>query len=279
MSPKKIFIIGEIGINHNGSIKNAKKLILLAKKNGFDAVKFQKRTPHISTPKDKANVERETPWGKITYLKYKEKLEFNRKQYDEINKFCKKVDIIWFASPWDIESNNFLNTYKLKYNKIASPMLTNINLLKAVAKQKRFTFISTGMSKMKDVETAVKIFTKNKCKFSLMHCVSTYPCEDRDLNLSLIQIYKKKFKVDIGYSGHEKSVSPSLMAVCLGARSIERHITLDRTMWGTDHAASLEENGMRNLVELIRKFEKCIGDGKKKFLNSEKTKLNTMKYW
>ena len=279
MNSKKIFLIGEIGINHNGSIKIAKELIRIAKKVGFDAVKFQKRTPEITTPKEKANTLRDTPWGKITYLEYKKKLEFNKKEFDEIDRFCKKINIIWFASPWDIESNNFLNSYKLKYNKIASPMLTNLKLLEAVAKQKRFTLISTGMSKMKDVETAVKIFRKNKCKFSLMHCVSSYPCQDEDLNLSLIQIYKKKFKVDVGYSGHEKSVSPSLMAVCLGAKIIERHITLDRTMWGTDQAASLEENGMRNLVEFIRKFEKCIGDGKKKFHADEKKKLKENRYW
>ncbi|MDC0408558.1 N-acetylneuraminate synthase family protein, partial [Candidatus Pelagibacter sp.] len=249
------------------------------KKVGFDAVKFQKRTPEITTPKNKANTIRETPWGKITYLEYKKKLEFNRKEFNEIDKFCKKIDIKWFASPWDIESNDFLNSYKLKYNKIASPMLTNLDLLNAVAKQRRFTFISTGMSKMNDVETAVKIFKKHRCKFNLMHCVSAYPCQDKDLNLSLIQIYKKKFKVDVGYSGHEKSVSPGLMAACLGATSIERHVTLDRTMWGTDHAASLEEDGMRNLVNMIRKFEISLGDGTKKFLSSEKSKLKENKYW
>ena len=215
----------------------------------------------------------------MTYLEYKKKIEFGRKEFDEINKYCKKLNIKWFASPWDIESNNFLKKYKLKFNKIASPMLTNLRLLNSVAKQKRFTFISTGMSKMGDVNKAVEIFKKHKCKFNLMHCVSAYPCEDKDLNLKLIQIYKKKFKVGIGYSGHEKSVSPSLMAACLGATSIERHITLDRTMWGTDHAASLEINGMKNLVELIRKFERSIGDGKKKFLELEKKKLKENKYW
>jgi N-acetylneuraminate synthase len=279
MSRKKIFIIGEIGINHNGSLKIAKELILLAKSVGFDAVKFQKRTPEITTPKEKINMERETPWGKMTYLEYKNKIEFGKKEFDEINKYCKKLNIEWFASPWDVESNSFLNKYKLRFNKIASPMLTNFELLNSVAKQKRFTFISTGMSKMIDVEKAVKIFKKHKCAFNLMHCVSAYPCEDKDLNLKLIQVYKKKFRVDVGYSGHEKSVSPSLMAACLGATSIERHITLDRTMWGTDHAASLEINGMKNLVELIRKFERSIGDGKKKFLNIEKKKLKENKYW
>lgn len=279
MNSKKIFIIGEIGINHNGSLKKAKELIDIAKKVGFDAVKFQKRTPEITTPEGKKTLERETPWGKLTYLDYKKKIEFGKKEFDEINKHCKKRDIIWFASPWDIESNIFLSKYNLKYNKIASPMLTNIGLIKAIAKEKRFTFISTGMSKMSDVVKAVKIFKKNKCKFSLMHCVSEYPCLEENLNLKLIQVYKKKFKVDIGYSGHEKSVSPSLMAVCLGATSIERHITLDRTMWGTDHAASLEENGMKNLVELIRKFERSLGNGKKILLKSEKSKLLENKYW
>lgn len=279
MKSNKIFLIGEIGINHNGSLKIAKELILFAKKIGFDAVKFQKRTPEITTPKDKMNKPRETPWGIMTYLEYKKKIEFGKKEFDEIDKFCKKLNIIWFASPWDIPSNNFLNKYKLRYNKIASAMLTNLTLLNAVAKQKRFTFISTGMSKLSDVQTAIQIFKKHKCKFNLMHCVSAYPCSDENLNLKMIQVYKKKFKVDVGYSGHEKTVSPSLMAACLGATSIERHITLDRTMWGTDHAASLEKNGMKNLVNSIRRFEKIIGDGKKKFLQSEKDKLKECKYW
>ena len=279
MKSNKIFLIGEIGINHNGSLKIAKELILFAKKIGFDAVKFQKRTPKITTPKNKINNQRETPWGTMTYLEYKKKIEFGKKEFDEIDKFCKKLNIIWFASPWDIPSNNFLNKYKLRYNKIASAMLTNLTLLNAVAKQKRFTFISTGMSKLSDVQTAIQIFKKHKCKFNLMHCVSAYPCSDENLNLKMIQVYKKKFKVDVGYSGHEKTVSPSLMAACLGATSIERHITLDRTMWGTDHAASLERNGMKNLVNSIRRFEKIIGDGKKKFLQSEKDKLKECKYW
>ena len=279
MKSNKVFLIGEIGINHNGSLKIAKELILFAKKTGFDAVKFQKRTPEITTPKDKMNKPRETPWGTMTYLEYKKKIEFGKKEYDAIDKFCKKINIIWFASPWDIPSNNFLNQYKLRYNKIASPMLTNLALLNAVAKQKRFTFISTGMSKLNDVQTAIQIFKKHKCKFNLMHCVSAYPCSDENLNLKMIQVYKKKFKVDVGYSGHEKGVSPSLMAACLGATSVERHITLDRTMWGTDHAASLEKNGMITLVTFIRRFEKIIGNGKKKFLQSEKDKLIENKYW
>ncbi len=276
---KKIFLIAEIGINHNGSLSTAKKLIDLAKKTGFDAVKFQKRTPEITTPKSKAEIIRDTPWGKITYLSYKKKLEFGKREFDEINNYCKKKNILWFASPWDIESNKFLKKYKLKYNKVASPVLTNIKLIEEIAKQKKYTFISTGMSSMNNITKAVKIFKKYKCKFTLMHCVSAYPCLEKNINLNMINTLKKKFKVDIGYSGHEKSVSPSLMAACFGANSIERHITLDRTMWGTDQAASLEENGMKNLVELIRKFELCRGDGVKKFLVDEKKKLQENKYW
>ncbi len=276
---KKIFLIAEIGINHNGSLSTAKKLIDLAKKTGFDAVKFQKRTPEITTPKSKAGVMRDTPWGKISYLNYKKKLEFGKKEFDEINNYCKKKKIIWFASPWDIKSNNFLKRYKLKFNKVASPMLTNLKLIEEIAKQKKFTFLSTGMSSMKNIENAVKIFKKNRCKFNLMHCVSTYPCHEKDINLNMIKTLQNKFKSNVGYSGHEKSVSPSLMAACFGANSIERHITLDRTMWGTDQAASLEENGMRNLVEFIRKFELCKGDGIKKFLADEKKKLQENKYW
>ena len=158
-------------------------------------------------------------------------------------------------------------------------MLTNIKLLELIARQKKYTFISTGMSGIKDIDNAVNIFKKFNCKFGLMHCVSTYPAKEEDLNLSLINIYKKKYKVDVGYSGHEKSVSPSLMAACLGAEIIERHITLDRAMWGTDQAASLEMNGMKILVETIRKFEVCYGDGKKKFMTHEKKKLEENKYW
>lgn len=279
MKSNKVFLIGEIGINHNGSLKIAKELILFAKKTGFDAVKFQKRTPEITTPKDKMNKLRETPWGTMTYLEYKKKIEFGKKEFDKINQHCKKINITWFASPWDIESSKFLKQYKLKYNKVASPVLTNLKLLEFMAKQRKYTFISTGMCKIKDIDNAVKIFKRFNCKFGLMHCVSTYPAQEKDLNLSLIDIYKKKYKVDIGYSGHEKSVSPSLMSVCLGAKFIERHITLDRTMWGTDQAASLEEQGMLILVEAIRKFEICIGNGKKVLLPDEKKKLKENKYW
>jgi N-acetylneuraminate synthase len=276
---QKKFLIAEIGINHNGSVALAKKLIKKSKDAGFDAVKFQKRSPEICVPKNKKYLMRETPWGMMTYLDYKKRIEFGKKEYDEINKFCKKIKIEWFASAWDIESQSFLNKYKLKYNKISSAMLTNLKLLEYISKQKKMTFISTGMAGYKEIDNAVNIFKKNKCDFMLMHCVSSYPCPDKELNLSMINKLRKRYKCKIGYSGHEVSVSPSLMAAVMGAIAIERHVTLDRTMWGTDHAASLEFNGMKQLVELVRKFESVHGDGLKKISKAEREKLKDQKYW
>ena len=276
---QKKFLIAEIGINHNGSVALAKKLIKKSKDAGFDAVKFQKRSPEICVPKNKKYLMRETPWGMMTYLDYKKRIEFGEKEYDEINKFCKKIKIEWFASAWDIESQSFLNKYKLKYNKISSAMLTNLKLLEYISKQKKMTFISTGMAGYKEIDNAVNIFKKNKCDFMLMHCVSSYPCPDNELNLSMINKLRKRYKCKIGYSGHEVSVSPSLVAAVMGAIAIERHVTLDRTMWGTDHAASLEFNGMKQLVELVRKFEIVYGDGLKKISKAEREKLKDQKYW
>ena len=276
---KKPFLIGEIGINHNGSISLAKKLINLAVNSGFDAIKFQKRDPDISTPEGQKSILRQTPWGEMTYLDYKKKIEFGSKEFDEIDKFCKKKNIIWFASAWDISSQIFLKKYKCKYNKVASAMLTKIHLLEKIAEEKKLTFISTGMSTMSDISKAINIFKKRKCKFILMHCVSTYPCPIENLNLNLITVLKKKFKCEVGYSGHESSVSPSLIAYMLGARYIERHITLDRSMWGTDQAASLSESGMRNLSALLNKAPLVFGDGKKILSKQEKKMLNKFKYW
>ncbi len=267
---KKPFLIAEIGINHNSSVKLAKKLIDLAKNSGFDAVKFQKRNPDISTPESQKLKIRNTPWGDITYLAYKKKIEFGLKEYREIDKYCKKLKIIWFASAWDIESLNFLKKFKLKYNKVASAMLTNLDLVKAIAKEKKLTFISTGMSSMKDIQKSINIFRKNKCKFVLMHCVSQYPCPEEKLNLKMILTLKEKFKCDVGYSGHEKTVSPSIFAYFLGANYIERHITLDRSMWGTDQAASLSSDGMINLAKILKKSSITLGNGKKIFLKKKK---------
>lgn len=277
---KKIYIIAEIGINHNGSLKNALKLIDLAKETGCDFVKFQKRDPDITTPEKFKKKLRQTPWGLISYLDYKKRIELSHKDYIKINNYCKKKNIKWFASIWDLNSLNFFNEFKINYYKVPSAMLTNYSLLNLIAKKRKFTFISTGMTKSIDqIKKAIKIFEKNRCKFLLMHSVGNYPCEEKNLNLSMIKTLIEKFNLPIGYSGHEKTVSPSLMAACFGARVIERHITLDRTMWGTDQSASLEKNGLIYLRELLDKFYIAKGDGKKKILETEKKKLKTMRYW
>jgi N-acetylneuraminate synthase len=276
---KKPFLIGEIGINHNGSIDLTKKLIESAASSGFDAVKFQKRDPDISTPEEQKLKLRQTPWGEMTYLDYKKKIEFGDSEFNEIDKFCKKKKIIWFASAWDAPSQKFLKKYKLKYNKVASAMLTNINLIEKIAEEKKLTLISTGMSTIKDISKAVNIFRKKKCKFVLMHCVSTYPCPIENLNLNLIQTLKKKFKCEVGYSGHESSVSPSVIAYMMGATYIERHITLDRSMWGTDQAASLSESGMKNLSDILNKAQYVVGDGIKRLSKQESDLLKKFKYW
>lgn len=275
----KVFIIAEIGINHNGSLVNAKKLMDIAKDCECDAVKFQKREVNITTPENLKNELKETPWGKITYLEYKKKIEFGKEQYDEIDKYSKKINIKWSASAWDIQSQIFLRRYNLAFNKVASPMLTNYPLLEMIAKERKKTFISTGMSTMKDIINAVKIFKKNKCNFELMHCVSSYPAKEEDLNLKMISVLSKKFNCQVGYSGHESTLSPTLGACYLGATSIERHITLDRTAWGSDQSASLSKNGLRDLVSMIRKISKVMGDGKKKILDSEKVKIKNLRYW
>ncbi len=278
-SHKKPFLIAEIGINHNGSLIIAKKLIDLASKYNFDAVKFQKRDLNICIPNDQKNLIRSTPWGNITYLNYKKKIELSYKNFIELKKYCKKKGIDIFCSAWDLNSQKIIKSLNFKYNKVASAMLTNLPLLKVIAKEKKYTFISTGMSNIKDIDRAVKIFKREKCKFTIMHCVSTYPAAVEDLNLSLISFFKKRYKCPIGYSGHEDSVSPSIVAYLLGASSIERHITLDRSMWGTDQSASLSEDGIRNLTSVINKIPKMIGNGKKKFIREEKNMLKKFKYW
>ena len=276
---KKPYLIAEIGINHNGSIKLAKQLIDLAKKYNFDAVKFQKRDPNICVPEHQKNQIRNTPWGNITYLDYKKKKEFGNKEFKLIDEYCKKIKIDWFCSPWDTNSVKFLKKFNTKYNKVASAMLTNTELLKIIAKEKKMTFISTGMSEMKDIDNALKIFKKNNCDFVLMHCVSTYPCPENELNLNVINTLQKKYKCKVGYSGHETSVSPSIAAWFLGADYIERHITLDRSMFGTDQAASLSEQGIRELTTMLSKFPMMMGSGKKTMSKEEKSLIKKFRYW
>jgi len=264
-----IFIIAEIGINHNGDMNICKQLIDIAKNAGCDAVKFQKRTLEEVYSKEQLLSSRESPWGKTTYDQ-KNGLEFKLKEYQQIDKYCKKKKIYWFGSAWDLKSQKFLNKFNLKFNKIASAMIIDKNFLNFVASQKKHTFISTGMSTMKNISDAVKIFRKKKCSFELMHCVSTYPMDDETANLNVINTLKKKFKCNVGYSGHESGLAISLAASAFGLSSLERHITINRTMYGSDQSASIEPNGLKNLVGSVRKIEKALGNGIKVFLPEEK---------
>lgn len=255
---KKPYLIAEIGINHNGDIDIAKKLIQNAKNCGFDAVKFQKRTIEIVYDKKTLDIPRESPWGTTT-REQKFGLEFEKREYDEIDNYCKEINIEWFASAWDIQSIKFLDNYNLKYNKIASAMIIDQNFLNEIAKRNKHTFISTGMSTKNDIDNAVSIFKKNNCSFELMHCVSTYPMKTEDANLTTINQLKKEYNCNVGYSGHESGVAISLAAVLQGISSLERHITLDRTMYGSDQAASLELTGMQNLTGSITKILLSLG--------------------
>ena len=255
---KKPYLIAEIGINHNGDIKITKQLIKNAKDCGFDSVKFQKRTINIVYDEKTLDTLRESPWGKTT-REQKLGLEFEKPEYDEIDKYCKELNIDWFASAWDIESLKFLENYNLKYHKIASAMIVDHKFLNEVAKTHKHTFISTGMSSKEDIDNAVNIFKKNDCSFELMHCVSTYPMKPQDANLLTINQLKEVYNCNVGYSGHENGVAVSLAAIMLGITSLERHITLDRTMYGSDQAASLEFNGMKNLTESINKILCSLG--------------------
>ena len=281
MKKKKVFLIAEIGINHNGSLSLAKKLISQAKECGFDAVKFQKRDPDICTPIYKKKEIRNTPWGKISYLNYKKKIEFDRKSYDKIDKYCKLKKIIWLASPWDLNSLDFLKKYNPKYIKIASAMSMNLKLVEEVAKLKKIkSIVSTGICNVKDINNIVKIFKKyNNKNYALLHSVSLYPCPDEKLNLKCIINLKKKYNCEVGYSGHENGIFSSLSAVALGSTIIERHITLNKKMWGTDQSASLEKHEMKQLVKIIRNYENYFGDGNKKALKEELKKFKDQKYW
>ena len=264
-----VFIIAEIGINHNGNLNLCKQLIKEAKECGCDAVKFQKRNIFKVYTEDYLASYRESPWGE-TQKDQKLALELTKNDYIEIADFCKSLKIEWFASSWDLDSQKFLKEFNCKYNKIASPMLVHKPLLEIVAKEGKHTFISTGMSTHNDIQYAVDTFTKYGCSFELMHTVSTYPMKDEHANLNLIKNLKKRYKCNIGYSGHESGVAISIAATALGITSLERHFTLDRTMYGSDQAASIEPNGLRQLVGSVRKIELALGDGIKKILDDEK---------
>ena len=264
-----VFITAEIGINHNGSIDIAKKLIDVASTAGCDAIKFQKRTIEKVYPKEVLDSARESPWGTTT-REQKNGLEFSLKQYEILNKYCKYKKINWFVSCWDIESQKSLRKFKTKYNKVASAMLVHKKLLNIIAEEHKPTFISTGMSTMKQISEAVNIFRKYDCPFELQHSHSAYPMSIEEANLRVIETLRKKFKCNVGYSGHEAgSYLVSVVAVVIGATSVERHITLDRTMYGSDQAASLEPLGLQRLVRDVRYIDKILGSGKKQIWDSE----------
>ena len=255
-----IFIIAEIGINHNGSLDITKELIDVAKDTGADAVKFQKRTIDLVYTKELLESPRESPWG-TTQRAQKEGLEFGLDEYKEIDGYCRSKGIAWFASAWDLESQKFLRQFDLKYNKIASAMLVYEPLLHMVAEEKKYTFISTGMSKLADLDRAIAIFRDADCPFELMHCVSTYPMIDEDANLNRIKTLRERYGCNVGYSGHEVGLAVSYAAAAMGITSLERHITLDRSMYGSDQSASVEPSGFRMLVGAVRKIEQAMGDG------------------
>ena len=264
-----VFVTAEIGTNHMGDIKIVKKLIDVAKDADCDAVKFQKKSVEKIYSKEFLDSKLESPWG-TTEREMRLHREFNMKQFTEIDNYCKKKKIFWFASCWDVESQIQMRKFKTKYNKVASAMLTHKKLLKTIAEEKKYTFIATGMSSLKDIDNAIKIFKKFKCPFELMHCHSAYPMPVNEANLKLIPFLKKKFKCDVGYSGHETgATNVSIPAVMLGATSVERHITLDRTMYGNDQSASLEPEGVKRLVRDIKIMDKILGNGKKQVWKSE----------
>jgi len=264
-----IIIIGEIGINHNGDMSICKQLIDVAADSGVNAVKFQKRDINEVYTQDFLDSPRESQWG-TTQREQKLGLEFSAEQYQEIENYCKEKNIEWFASAWDINSQKFLRQFNSKFNKIASAMIVHTELLKEIASEGKHTFISTGMSTYDDIDKAVNIFNELDCSFELMHTVSTYPMKDEDANLNMIKTLKEKYKCNVGYSGHESGLAISYAAAALGISSLERHITLDRAMYGSDQSASIEPNGLNQLVGAVRKISAAMGDGEKRILEDEK---------
>jgi len=269
------YMVAEIGINHNGSVDIAKSLIDVAVKHGMDAVKFQKRTPELCVPPDQQKHMRETPWGYITYLDYRYKVEFGQAEYAEIDRYCKQVGMPWFASVWDEHSVDFLEQFSPICYKIPSASLTDHSLLRHVRKTGRPMILSTGMSTMQQIQEAVKVIGEQD--LVITHATSTYPCDPEELNLKMIGTLRETFSCPIGYSGHEVGLIPSVVAVSLGACMVERHITLDRAMWGGDQAASVEPGGVERLVKYIRVTEEALGDGVKKVYASEMPSLRKLR--
>ena len=273
----KIFLIAEIGINHNGDIKIAKKLIDYSSEAGFDAVKFQKRNVEKVYSQDYLDGLRVSPWG-TTQRDQKMGLEFDRKEYEEIDNYCKEKKIKWTASAWDLESQDFISSFNVSFNKLASPMLSHKPLVRKIALEGKKTFISTGMTTIDEIDDVVNLFKSEKCPFELMHCNSTYPMPENEANLLCIQTLKKKFDCNVGYSGHESTLlKVCLTAVTLGATSIERHITLDRAMYGSDQAVSIEATSLKSFAESMRAVDFIKGDGVKKITKNEEVARNKLR--
>lgn len=269
------YVTAEIGINHNGDMSIAKKMILEAKKNGVDSVKFQKRTPEICVPRDQWEIMRETPWGYISYIEYRRKMEFGQEEYAEIDRYCKELEIDWFASVWDEPAVDFMEQFDPIAYKVPSASLTDHGLLRKLRATGRPMIVSTGMSTMQQIREAVALLDMNN--LVLTHATSTYPCDPNELNLKVIQVLRDEFPCPIGYSGHEVGLIPSVVAVAMGACVVERHITLDRAMWGSDQAASVEPQGFERLVKYIRVTEAALGDGVKQVYESELSSLKKLR--
>lgn len=276
--PSSIPVIAEVGINHNGDLAVATKLIEVAHEAGCAAVKFQKRTIDVVYSADILDSPRESPWGS-TQRDQKIGLEFTKDEYQEIDSFCKSLGIEWSASAWDIPSLHFIEDFSPNFHKVASAMITNSEFLREVANLGRLTLLSTGMASIEDVDTAVELFQGSKADLILLHTVSTYPTPEEDLNLLTIQTLRERYNLPVGYSGHEASVSPSIVAAALGAVVIERHVTLDRTMYGSDQAASLEPNGLRQLVSTVNKIPSLLGNGVKDWAPGEREVAAKLRYW
>ncbi len=263
------YIIAEIGINHNGSLDTAKRLIDIAAVSGCDAVKFQKRNPDVCVPEHQKHVMRDTPWGEMTYLQYKYRVEFGKEEYDEIDAYCRDKGIAWSASPWDMDSLKFLEQYNLPFIKVPSAMITNEELMRGCAQMGMKVIFSSGMSTLDETDQAVEWLRDEGAKFALLHCNSTYPAPLEDLNLRCIQTLRDRYDCEVGYSGHEFRLGTTVASVYLGATILERHITLDRTMWGSDHLASVEPQGLIKLVKGVRELEIALGDGIKRVTDGE----------
>lgn len=270
-----VYIVAEIGINHNGDLDTAKDMILSAKDTGADAVKFQKRTPELCVPKEQRDIMRETPWGYITYMEYRERIEFGEADYREIDRYCKEIGIDWFVSVWDELSVDFIEEFDPLVYKLPSASLTDHKLLLKVRDTGRLMIISTGMSTSEQIDAAVKVIGLKD--LVILHSTSSYPCNPDELNLMVVSTLKEKYNCPIGYSGHEVGLIPSVVAVGLGANMVERHFTLDRAMWGGDQSASVEPGGFRRLVKYIRVTEMALGDGVKRVYDSEKAPMKKMR--